>query len=168
MSMTSVIPGETSVAQTAAGSAAEQAVAKLAERQKNSDWTAKVLSGSGPEVKEFHELMAAKSGGDKISAIIDGSAEVSSFEVTTGGELSTYNQMQSAEWLREMGIDDKSIRQILTGAEVSKQEFDAAKTRRSDRMQDAEFVKRWLSGNREAAREMTLLNIIIASGVKAK
>jgi hypothetical protein len=168
--------GVTSVTDTAAPpaptiSAADEAASALTKLQADPEWRAKVLAGHNPPAAEFKTLMAAKTAEpatDRIGKIIEGTAEVSPLELVTGGELSTHNQMLAAASLREMGIGDDAIRQVLEGRDVSQAEQTEAKRLRDDRMADQVFVKRYLNGNREAAREMELLNIIIVSGVKSK
>jgi hypothetical protein len=75
---------------------AATATATLAERQKNPEWNAKLVSTTdGWDVKrEFKALMEASSkdtakGGDRLDRIIAGTEKVEMGEVTTGGSLST-------------------------------------------------------------------------------
>jgi hypothetical protein len=129
-------------------------------------WTQNLLAGGGAQVRELHEVLTAKAGGDAIGQIIDGTAKLPEFETLTNGELSTYKQMVAAAHLREIGVPDNSIRQLLEGKPVSKAEYAAVAKLKADRMGDAEFVKKWLAGDRQAHIEMTQIGIVLAGGFK--
>jgi hypothetical protein len=140
-----------------------QAAAKLKQLGADKDWSAKVLAGHGPQVKELNDLIAAKSeGGDLIAKIIDGTAETPLIDTHHGGET-IHNQKIAAADLRERGHSDAVIRQVLESRGVSDAEFDAAVARRSDLMANQEWVKLLFGGDREARRELDALSIIIAS-----
>jgi hypothetical protein len=150
---------------------AATATATLAERQKNPEWNAKLVSVTdGWDVKrEFKALMEASSkdtskGGDRLDRIIAGTEKVEMGEVTTGGTLSTANTIRSVESLREAGLSDPQIKQVVSGAQVSRAEYDVVKTMRSDRLGNKDWVTKWLGGDFQAHREMLLMNTVIANG----
>ena len=70
------------------------------------------------------------------------------------------------EFLRDTGITDDVIRQTLSGHEVTQAEYDATKRWHDQHMRDQEFTKKWLAGDPEAARRMTLAHIILSGPVK--
>jgi hypothetical protein len=143
------------------------ASAKLAELQGNESFRGRYLSGAGPEVSTLNALMARRSQGeDRLDQIVSGTAEVPMMEFVTEGNLSTYNALQSAAWLREKGIPDPVIKQAFKGEGVDQAEYDAATKLKADLLGDRDFVKNWLSGDREAVRRMTTLQIIITGGAK--
>jgi hypothetical protein len=75
--------------------------------------------------------------------------------------------MQAAALLREDGIPEHDIaRQVLSGEPVSKAEFDAAKQAKQRLLGDQDFVRRYLSGDGEAKRQMALLNVVITRDIK--
>jgi hypothetical protein len=154
---------------------AAAATATLAERQKNPEWNAKLVSTfDGADVKrEFKALMEASSkdtakGGDQLDKIIAGTAKVEPFETTTGNQISTYNAMQTAALLREVGLTDSQIKQSLAGKPVPKAEYDAIKTMRSDRLGNKEWTAKYLSGDAQARREMALMNTVVVNGYEGQ
>lgn len=147
----------------------EQAGAKLAELSAKPEWAGKLISKAdgGAEKREFATLMAAKSGGSSsLDKIIAGTAEAPLVDLVTDGKLSVRNQMISAEGLREMGVGDDAIRQVFESKPVSKAEHDAAVTLRADCLANPEFTKKLLAGDRVAARNLALMNIVIIGGFR--
>ena len=141
-----------------------EASARLDTLAKNSDWASGVLTGSGPHVREFQELVAKKSGGDKLDQILTGTIEPPLFETVMPGELSTRNVMTSVADLREIGLEDATIRQVVEGKPVSRAEHDAVKALKADRLSDKEWRAKFLAGDRAAVRDMALMNIVIVGG----
>ena len=133
---------------------------------------ARMLAGNGPEASEFRSLMEAKSGPptgeDRIAQIINGSIERPSFETVSDGELSIQNQISSAAWLKEAGISEGAIREVLEGRRCTRAEYDAAKQLGASRMKNAEWVKKLLAGDHDARRELLLLGIIKTAGYEEK
>jgi hypothetical protein len=140
------------------------AAAKLDSLVANPDFRTKLLAAGAAETRQFHELMAAKSGGDKLDQVIAGTAEVPLVELVTAGQLSTYNQMISAADLREIGVGDLAIRQVFEKRPVSRAEHDAVKALKADRLSDKEWRAKFLAGDRAAVRDMALMNIVIVGG----
>jgi hypothetical protein len=150
---------------------AATATRQLAELQAHPDFAAKFVSKTdGFDVKREYARLAKLSqhdtakGGDRLDRIISGKTEIPFMETTRDGQISTANTIKSAEWLREAGLTDPQIKQALSGAQVSRAEYDAIKTMRSDRMGNKEFAARWLAGEAQAGREMLLMNTVIANG----
>jgi hypothetical protein len=130
-------------------------------------WVQQLLTGGGVQMRELQEVLQAKSaGGDQIGQIIDGVAKPSELETVTGGALTTHKQMVAAAQLREDGIPDASIRQLLEGNPVSKEEYNAVAKLKAERLGDPEYVKRWLAGERKQVIEMTQIGIVLAGGFK--
>jgi hypothetical protein len=140
----------------------DQAVSKLAELCGDKSWTDKFLAGNGPELAEYRALseIAIKSG-DKIDKAIAG--------VLDAGPLQDSSHLQNigaAAMLREAGMDNDVIRQVLAGEPVTQKEFDAAAKIKSNLMKTPDFVKRYLAGEADAIQRMTLLQIITSSEIK--
>jgi len=147
----------------------EAAAAQLAERLNNPEFVKAYLAGNGPNVREVRTLMEAKnadpaSAGDRLDKIIAGTAKVEIGETTTGNEISTFKAMSAAAGLREVGLNDAQIKQVLAGKPVPKAEYDLVKTMRDDRTGNAEWTAKYLKGDHQARREMTLMNAVIAAG----
>jgi hypothetical protein len=150
---------------------AATATATLAERQKNPEWNAKLVSMTDgyPEKREFAKLMDASSrdtakGESRLDKIIAGKAQVEMGEVTTSGEISTANAIKTVETLRDAGLTDPQIKQALSGAPVSKAEYEAVRIIKSDRLGNREWTQRYLAGGAQERREMLLINTIISNG----
>jgi hypothetical protein len=141
-----------------------EAGARLDSLLATPEWASQLTSGSGPHVREFSDLMAAKSGTDRLGQIIAGTAEVPMIETVTAGQLSTYNQMLSAADLREIGVSDSAIRQLFEGKPVSRVEHDAVKALKADRLSDKEWRAKYLANDRAAVRDMALMNTVIVGG----
>ncbi len=141
-----------------------EAAAKLDSLIANPEFRTKLLASGAAETREFHSLMAVKSGGDRLGQIIAGTAEVPMIETVTAGQLSTYNQMISAADLREIGVGDLAIRQVFEKNPVSRAEYDAVKTLKADRLADKEWRAKFLAGDRAAVRDMAHMNIVIVGG----
>jgi hypothetical protein len=143
---------------------AAEAATKLDTLAKNLEWAKGVLTGSGPHVQEFQDLVSKSGSADKLDLIIAGKIEPPIFETTVNGELNSYKIATTVADLRERGLDDATIRQAISNAPVSASERDAAKELRAVRLSDKEWTAKWLAGDRSAQKEMTLLNIIISGG----
>lgn len=98
-------------------------------------------------------------GGDKIDIAMLG-------QLPAGANGEIRELAGTAEFLRDVGIRDEVVRATLAGAEVTQAEFDATKRWHDQHMRDQEFTKKWLSGDPEAARQMTLAHIILGSNIK--
>ena len=155
---------ETSYTPAATPATPAEAGAKLDALSKNSDWASKVLTGSGPHVREFHDLVGKKSGADKLDQIIAGTAEVPLVDLVTDGQLSTYNQLIAAADLREIGVSDTAIRQVFEKKPVSFAEYNAVKGIKADRLADKEWRAKYMANDRVAVRDMALMNIVIVGG----
>jgi hypothetical protein len=146
----------------------QQAGAKLDALGKDEAWRGKLLSGDGPTVKQFHELMAAKSGeGNRVDQIVAGTAEVPAIQTTEGG-VPIAAAMRAAADLRELGLSDDAIKQLLNSESVTEAEYRAVKKLRADLLADKDFVSALLSGNREALRDLLYANVVIVGGYGEK
>jgi hypothetical protein len=150
---------------------AADATKALAELQARPDFAAKYVSKTDgwEEKRAFARLMQLSQhdkakGGDRLDQIIAGTVKIEPFETTTGSEISTYNAMQTAAGLREIGLSDPQIKQAMDGKPVSKAEFDMVRTMRADRTGNAEWAAKYLKGDTQAVREMALMNTVIAAG----
>jgi hypothetical protein len=137
-----------------------EAATTLAARMGDKDWTGKFLSGNGPEVAEYQKLaeIAVKSD-DKITLAMAG-------QYLPVNDSDHLVMMATAAGLREQGIDNDVIRQVLSGGAVTQQEFDAAAKIKAKLMGNSDFSKRYLAGESEAVQQMTLLQIVTSSEVK--
>jgi hypothetical protein len=146
-----------------------QAAAKLSDLMNSDEWREKYLAGSGPAVRSYNELAAKKAeaeADERLDAIVAGTAEPPWLEMTTGGQITTRAAMQTAEQLRGFGMNDEQIKQVLSGARVSRAEYDAIKLLRADRMGNRDWTTKLLAGDFQAGREFALMNTVIANGYR--
>lgn len=142
-----------------------EAATCLSELAMDANWSAALLKGNSPQVKEMNNLIALKSSGDKVDRIIAGTAETSIGELNVGG-ISTANAMRSAAWLKEAGISDGAIKEAFEGKPVTREVFNAVKQLQAERHGDAAWVAKLLSGDYAAKRDEILMNIVLISPVK--
>jgi hypothetical protein len=145
----------------AAPSTPAEAATRLDQLKSDPAWRDGFLSGSGPQAREYRDLTALAAKGDKVDLAMAG--------VLADGpwQESGHLQMIAATTMfRELGISDATIKQTLSDYEVSQQEHDVVAKWKADRMRDSEWVKKWLSGEGEQARDMMLANIVLTSTIK--
>jgi hypothetical protein len=140
---------------------AAEAVTRLAQLSANENWANAVLSGNGPQVAEFKDLQKLIAAGDNVDKALAGVMEDGPFQ-QSGHTLN----IGVAATLRDKGIRDEVIREVLSERPVTQQEREMAVRWKADHMGDSEWVKKYMSGEREQVREMTLANIILSSPIK--
>lgn len=141
---------------------ATEARTVLDARLADKDWSTKVFAGDAAANKELHELtaMASRGGDDTVAAAMNGHP---AYMPTT-----EQNQMaHTATLFRELGIRDEVTREFLQGKQVTPHEYELVKNWKKEHMGDAEFVKRYLSGDVKASQQMTIANSILVNGVKS-
>ena len=141
-----------------------EAAAKLDALKSDKDWTAGWLAGDLAKIGEFNKLTEiAARGGDKIDLAMAGILEDKIFQ-----DHSHVDGIKTAQFLRDAGIDDPAvIRQVLSNETVSREEFEIAKSTKARLLRDHDFSRRYLSGDGEAVRQMTLLNVILTRDTKS-
>jgi hypothetical protein len=139
---------------------ATEASARLTALSGDKAWSGKLLSGDLTATKEFNDLttMVAE-GGDGVAVAMSGV-----LPPAANGEMREMAGL--TEFLRDIGIRDEVIRETLSGGTVSQAEFEATKRWHDQHMRDQEFTKKWLAGDPEAAKQMTLAHIILSSEIK--
>jgi|ERR1043166_8311650 hypothetical protein len=141
-----------------------EASARLTTLQADKAWADKLLTGSVAERREFDALVELASSGDKVDAAIAGVvpdlANASGVLPDSGLVL----MANVAADLRDKGHAPGVVKQALLGKPVSQDEYTAVKALRDERMTNKEWSARLLGGDKAAAKELTLMNIIIANG----
>jgi hypothetical protein len=132
--------------------------------QQNYNWDAwrdKLHAGDGAIRQEFDRLAKEAAEANPVEAILGGiSPEVASSE---------HRLMEhTASTLREIGIRDEIIKDVIAGTHtVTKEEWALTVQWKKDHMEDPEWSKSLLSGNAKARRELTLATIILNGGIRA-
>jgi hypothetical protein len=140
---------------------AAEAVTRLTQLSADGEWANAVLSGNGPQVAQFKSLQEMIATGDNVDKAVSGVLEDGPFQQS--GHIQNVGVAAS---LRDQGIRDEVIREVLSGRPVTQQEHEMAVRWKADHMGDSEYVKKYLAGEREQVREMTLVNIILSSPIK--
>jgi hypothetical protein len=151
----------------AAPSTPAEATARLDQLKSDPGWRDLFLAGSGRQVNEFHslhELAAKEANATLIDKAMNGGA--------LDGEMQTseYVEMRgAAAMFSELGIRSEIIKDVLAGThKVTKEEFQAAELWKADRLRDADWKAKYMSGDREEQRRMMLADIIITGGIRGE
>jgi hypothetical protein len=145
---------------------------KLVTLQADKAWTGKLLAGDAAVKQEWNSLHERAARGDeqeKLAASLServAAARSGNLQSAPDSEAELMNV--TAGLLRELGIRDEVVMQTLSGHEVSQAEFDLVKNWQTRAMRDAEFTKRYLTGDPEACQKMTLAAIVLSSNIKTE
>ena len=127
------------------------------------DWGAKLLAGDTNANREFRDLqnMADKSDDSAIATALSGNlGDMPSSSVKL--------MANTAGVLRDIGIKEGVIEEVLKGHEVSAEEYKLTEVWKARQMKDPVFVRSYLSGEPEAREKMTLADIILSGGIKGQ
>jgi hypothetical protein len=138
-----------------------EATARLDQLKSDPAWRDGFLSGNGPQAREYQDLSALAAKGDKADLAMAGIMKDAPFQDSGHRQM-----IEATAMFRSLGISDETIKQTLTDYEVSQQEHDAVAKLKADRMSNSEWVKKWLSGEGEQARDMMLMNIVLTATIK--
>jgi hypothetical protein len=141
-----------------------EATARLDQLKADPAWRDGFLSGSAEQSRQYAELSALAAKGDR-----DAKIELAMAGVMSDAPFQDSGHLQNiaaTKMFRELGIRDEVIKQTLTDYEVSQQDHDAVAKWKADRLRDSAWVKAWLSGEGEQARDMMLANIVLTSNIK--
>jgi hypothetical protein len=82
-------------------------------------------------------------------------------DLNVGGQLSLKKVAGEIPALRAAGISDPVIKELLEGRLPTEQEVDAVTRFKNLRHGDAEWVKKYLSGDHDAIRESMLISMVL-------
>jgi hypothetical protein len=163
MNDTTVISGadETIATPPAPPSTPAEAATRLTALKADPAWTKALDQGGPAQTREFHSLHELISKGDGIDQAMSG--------VLPDGIIQDGAQVQTAgtvSWMRQLGIRDDVIREALAGYEPSQALISETARYKADKMSNPEWVKKLMSGDVEARRELFLANSILTGGIK--
>jgi hypothetical protein len=124
-------------------------------------WGDKVLSQDAAALKEFHELSQMASQADAVDLIMSGQAE-SLPNTGHNGQPSLAATAREIPALREAGISDGAIRELLEGRESTADELSAVRKFQAMRHSDRSWVDRYLKGEFDAVREARLIASVLS------
>jgi hypothetical protein len=113
------------------------------------------------QTKEFHELHELVAKGDGVDMAMAGVMQPGIIQDSEHVEM-----MGTAAMFREMGFNQKQIRETLEGKEATQADIDLATTWKAQNMNSKEFVTRLMAGEPEANRMLWAANIVLSSPVK--
>jgi hypothetical protein len=135
------------------------AASRLAALRADRAWSDKLLRGDAPQVAEFHRLSEMVAKGDEITHVMAGSPGLSNLSV--GGVPSPAATAREIQPLRDVGLSDAVIEELLRGHVATPEEVRAVSRLRAARHSDPQWVKAYLSGSAEHRREATLMAIVL-------
>ena len=138
-----------------------EAATRLDQLRADPKWTTALLEGGPVQKREWHELHEIISSGDNIDAAMAG--------VMQPGIIQDSEHLENisfAAHLRELGIRPEVIREALTGPTETKPWRDEVARFKADKMSDAAWVRRLMSGDVEARRQLTLCNLVLTGEIK--
>jgi hypothetical protein len=141
---------------------ATEARTVLDARKADKDWGERVFSGDVAANKELYELtaMVAAGGDDTVAVAMSGNpANMPTTDL--------HQMAHTAGWFRELGIRDEVTSEFLRGGQVTPKEFELVTNWKKEHMGDAEFVKKYLSGDVKAQQLMTIANSVLVNGAKS-
>lgn len=137
-----------------------EAEARLSAVKADPKWRDEYLAGSPRHAKELRELQAAvdKAKNTRVEMAVSGQL----FDgIQPSGHLAAVG---GAQYLKGIGLGEAEVRQGITGAPVTPDEHAAAVATKTRLLEDPDFVAKYMSGDAEARRTVTRLNIIVTAG----
>jgi hypothetical protein len=147
------------VASRAPPANAAEATARLETLKNSADYTTKLLAGDPYAAKEFGDLHVMIDAGDKVESALAGTLP----DVPDSGHRL---MAEAATWLRGLGVSDDVVRQTLANHEVTQLEFNAVEAWKNQHMKSSEFSARYLAGEPDEVKLMTLANVVLSSNIK--
>jgi hypothetical protein len=142
---------------------AAEASARLDVLAADKAWGKRLAAGDAVATKEFNSLTTmVADDGDKVAVAMSG-------QLPPGANGEIRELAGTASMLREVGIKDEIIKDVLAGTHtVTKAEYDATVRWKADHMSDPVWVKSYLGGSAEARRQAVLADIILSSNIKSE
>lgn len=139
---------------------------RLAELQATPGWRDLLFSGNAQANKEFRELSAAAAGARDVDLAL--ASFVPPGHINTGNGPGLQDQIVAVGELRAAGLDEQVIREIFDGVPADGKPYNAAtveyvRALRTQKMADASWAQRVLSGDTAARRELHLMSIVLAN-----
>jgi hypothetical protein len=142
-----------------------EASARLAFLTKDPAWREKVLAGDAATRQEMDSLTKMVAEGDPTDGILAGVVPETMVEFQTPGVASYLEMAAAVPMLRNAGLRDEVIREILTDKKVGRREHEMTRLLQAEKMGDAEWRQRLLSGDFVARRELTLMSTILSATI---
>jgi hypothetical protein len=137
-----------------------EARARLDGLTKDREWSARFLKGDPKAREDFKALTAKASEENDPTNPVD-----APFQTTANGELPPRAVAQWVSGMRELGVPDGAITEVLEGKTFTPLQVATAEHWKARQMRDPSFCAAYLAGDVQAMREMLVANAIISSAV---
>jgi hypothetical protein len=117
------------------------------------------------EMRSLNMAIAEAATGDKLGAVLAGTATPGGFETTTGSELPTSDLISAVDGLRKQGHSDEIIRAILEGAPVTPERHREAELMRERLMRDRKWLQDYRAGSSDHVQQMHNINAVLAAPI---
>jgi hypothetical protein len=117
------------------------------------------------EMRSLNMAIAAAPTGDRLSAVLAGTATPGGFENVTGLELGTSDLTSAVNGLRGDGFADETIREIIQGTPVSPERHQEAERIRERLLRDLEWLRAYREGSKDHAEQMHRVNAVLAAPI---
>jgi hypothetical protein len=152
----------------APAASATAARARLDQLSSSETWRQAFFSGNAESRREFAELVGTIAAANETAeALSPTPPPPQEFETTLGGELNTRNRAAVVADLRQSGLDDNVVRQVLDGHPVTAAERLMAERYKEMLLGSKEFMDAYMRGAWAERRTMTLCNTILCAEVTA-
>jgi hypothetical protein len=141
----------------------QEARTQLAALVADKERGAKLFAGDVETNRQFSQLTAIASRDDDSTVAAAMAGKLGDMPDSTARIMAG-----TADMLREIGIKEAIIEQVLQGHEVTAEEYKLTEAWKARQMKDPVFVKAYLSGEVEPREKMTLANIILSGGIKGQ
>jgi hypothetical protein len=148
-----------------------EALARIAQLKADPVWREKWMTGGPTQTREYQALfeVASRVTADPIEAAMAGFLENKIVQSSDHIEM-----IGAANWLRETGISDGVIREILSGKPVTQEAHDAAVRWKADHMRDSDWRNALLGGKmitengirRDPRRDLLTVNYLITTDIR--
>jgi len=147
---------------------AAEARVKLEALKADPKWGKQYLAGDVATRKTFEELteaVAAGGGGDADLALLGHHPDG---HIDSGNGATLRDMISAVPELREAGVPDDVIKQVLEDRPVSRTERAMTEQLLRERMGNAEWRQKLMSGDYAVKRENLLVSVILASRVEGE
>jgi hypothetical protein len=140
--------------------------ARLDHLTADAAWRERFMQGDVATRREWQTLTEQIAAGDPVDAVMAGVVPDNTQIDLSSGNAASYSDMAKAvPELRSIGLGDDVIRQVLTDQPVSRAEYSQVKNWHDRVLKDRAFTERYLSGDPEAMRLMTLASVVLSSEI---
>jgi hypothetical protein len=143
---------------TVAPATPAEARARLDVLTKDREWSDRFLSGDPRARQDFKELTAKASEEHDVTNPVD-----APFQTTSGGELPPRAVAAWVGGMRELGVPDGAITEVLEGKQFSAEQVATATHWKARQMRDPIWCAAYLAGDLECQRQMLVANAVITS-----